>query len=47
MTGADIREARLRKGLSQVAAAEEIGVHPNTLAKWERGELGIHRLRWN
>jgi DNA-binding transcriptional regulator YiaG len=28
-------------GLSQVAFADCIGVAPNTVARWERGELGM------
>ena len=32
---------RSRLGLTQAALAEAVGVAPNTLARWERGELGI------
>jgi transcriptional regulator with XRE-family HTH domain len=36
-----LRALRRRLGLTQVAMAEQIGVAPNTLARWERGELGM------
>ncbi len=39
MTGAEIREARARLGLTQVQLADALGVSPNTLARWERGEI--------
>lgn len=39
MTPAEIRDARERLGLSQRAMALALGVHWNTLARWERGEL--------
>ena len=37
----DIKTLRERLGLTQAALAEAVGVHPNTVARWERGELGI------
>ena len=36
-----IKPLRQRLGLTQRALAEAVGVHPNTVARWERGELGI------
>lgn len=35
----DLRETRLLRGLTQTQAAAELGVHKNTIARWERGEL--------
>lgn len=37
----DIKALRHRLGLTQKALADAIGVKPNTVARWERGELGI------
>ena len=36
-----IKPLRQRLGLTQKALAAALGVHPNTVARWERGELGI------
>ena len=36
-----IKQLRERLGLTQRALADELGVHPNTVARWERGKLGI------
>lgn len=41
MDGSEIRELRTRLGLTQKALADVIGVSPNTVARWERGQLGI------
>ncbi len=41
MTGDEVRRLRQRLGLTQAQLAERIGVHQNSLARWERGELGI------
>ncbi|MEU8265811.1 helix-turn-helix transcriptional regulator [Sphaerisporangium sp. NPDC049002] len=44
----ELVRARRRKGLSQEAAAEAVGVSPTTWARWERGEQGVrarHRAR--
>ena len=37
-TGQLFKEARLKKGLTQVVVANKSGVYPNTYAKIERGE---------
>jgi transcriptional regulator with XRE-family HTH domain len=37
--GARIREARLRKGWTQLQLALEAGVSPSTVTRWERGGL--------
>ena len=39
MTGAQIRELRKRLGYTQAKLAEEVGVTPNTIARYEREEL--------
>jgi transcriptional regulator with XRE-family HTH domain len=36
--GQILKEARLKKGLTQLEAATKAGVYPNTYAKIERGE---------
>ncbi|MBI3977409.1 MAG: helix-turn-helix domain-containing protein [Chloroflexi bacterium] len=41
MTGAKLRQRRLALGLSQEKLAQLLGVSANTIARWERGELGI------
>ena len=41
MTGHELKLLRSRLGLTQAALAEAVGVVPNTLARWERGEIGI------
>ena len=41
MTNAELKSLRSRLGLTQAALAKAVGVAPNTLARWERGELGI------
>ena len=41
MTGARFRELRDTLGLSRARLAPEIGVHWNTINKWERGEQPI------
>ena len=37
----DIKTLRERLGLTQTELAEAVGVRPNTVARWERGELGV------
>ena len=39
--GSEIRELRTRLGLTQKALADVIGVSANTVARWERDQLGI------
>lgn len=39
MIGAKIRATRKSLGISQEELAERAGVHHNTIARWERGEL--------
>ena len=41
MTGDELRRVRKRLGLTQVQLAKELGVHWNSVARWERGEVGI------
>jgi transcriptional regulator with XRE-family HTH domain len=41
MTGSDLAALRARMKLTQVAFAEELGVHANTLARYERDEIAI------
>lgn len=41
MTNVELKSLRTRLGLTQAALAEAVGVVPNTLARWERGELRI------
>lgn len=36
-TGALIRAQRLRRGMTQMQLAEQIGVSDKTVSKWERG----------
>lgn len=38
----NLRATRIRRGLTQKQVAAELGVSPNTVARWERGELGFH-----
>lgn len=42
MTGDELRHIRERLGLTQKALSEKLGVHWNTVARWERGEVGIN-----
>jgi putative transcriptional regulator len=39
MTGAQIKELRKHLGITQARLAEEVGVTPNTIARYERDEL--------
>lgn len=41
MNGIEIRALRTRLGLTQKELAERVGVRSNTVARWERGELGV------
>ena len=56
LTGTEIRDRRMECGISQKRAASILGVHDNTLARWERGhpisasamprvKLGFRRLK--
>ncbi len=38
MTAAEIRRRRDELGLTQAQLGAALDVHPNTVAKWERGE---------
>lgn len=38
MTGAEVRSARQRLGVSQAQLAEALGVNKLTISRWERGE---------
>ena len=37
----ELKALRLRLGMTQAVLAQAVGVAPNTLARWERGELAI------
>lgn len=39
MTGAEIKELRKILGYTQAKLAEEVGVTPNTIARYERDEF--------
>lgn len=41
LDGAKLRKERQRIGLSQLELARKLSVSPNTVARWERGELKI------
>jgi DNA-binding transcriptional regulator YiaG len=41
MTGEELRAFRHRLRLTQVELAAKIGVHWNSVARWERDEVGI------
>lgn len=41
MTGAELKRYRERLKLTQVAMAKQIGVHSNSLARMERGDMTI------
>jgi putative transcriptional regulator len=41
MIGADVRKIRERLGLTQEQLAARVGVHKNTVARWERDELSV------
>jgi transcriptional regulator with XRE-family HTH domain len=41
MTGKDVLKLRRRCGWTQAKLAEALGVTANTVARWERDELGI------
>lgn len=41
VTASELKELRTSAGLSQPALAALVGVSPNTIARWERGELAM------
>lgn len=41
MDGPELRRIRRRLGWTQKKLAEELGVAENTVARWERDELGM------
>jgi transcriptional regulator with XRE-family HTH domain len=41
MTGREVRRIRQQLGLTQAELAGRIGVTANSVARWERGEMGI------
>ena len=41
MNGREVRALRTRLGLTQKTLAESVGVSSNTVARWERDELGV------
>lgn len=41
----NLREIRLRCGVSQAQAAKDIGVCRQTIHRYEKGEIRIHPLR--
>jgi DNA-binding transcriptional regulator YiaG len=45
MTGDTLKARRTKLGMSQGALARALDVPVNTLARWERGELGIRHPR--
>ena len=44
MTPQELRSTRERLGFTQAQLAAELDVQPNTVARWERGELPISRV---
>lgn len=43
MTGKEIRALRTARGWTQQELGDELGIHQNTVARLERGELPITR----
>ena len=41
MEGQELKDIRTRLGLTQEQLAEQLGVHWNSIARQERGEIGI------
>ena len=41
MTGRALKKLRTQYGLTQTVLAEQVGVHWNTVAKWEQGVRNI------
>jgi transcriptional regulator with XRE-family HTH domain len=44
VTAAQLKKARAALDWSQGRLAEELGVHPMTVSKWERGEQPIPQM---
>lgn len=44
MSAQEFTAWRERRGLSQIELARELGVHPMTVSKWERGKHRIPEL---
>ena len=44
MTGAELRRLRTRAHLSQRALAKRLGLHWNSVARMERGELPVREV---
>jgi DNA-binding transcriptional regulator YiaG len=41
VTGTEFRKQRERLGMTQVQLAEQLGVHPITLSRWERDQVRV------
>jgi transcriptional regulator with XRE-family HTH domain len=41
MKGEHVRRIRTQLGFTQKELAKQVGVHKNTVARWERNELSI------
>ena len=41
MTGEEVRRLRRQLGVTQVELAQLVGVAPNSVARWERGEMRV------
>ena len=41
MDGSELRKIRKQLGLTQEQLAEQLGIHWNSIARQERGEIGI------
>jgi putative transcriptional regulator len=41
MKGEQVRRIRTQLGFTQEELAKQVGVHKNTVARWERDELSI------
>ena len=45
MKGEQVRRIRTQLGFTQEELAKQVGVHKNTVARWERDELSIREIR--
>ena len=41
MTGPEVRALRRKLGLTQAQLGEQLGVHGNSVARWERDEMAV------